>query len=67
MGEWNGRQYEAARRAWEASEQTDDMRTRKALERLSATYFWASLGMVGGDARTGDPAPPLTCRRGGAR
>jgi hypothetical protein len=45
MEGFNSAQFEAAQRAWQAGADHQDPDTRKALERLSATYFWASIGM----------------------
>lgn len=43
--QFNEGQFEAARLAWKASAGQEDIKTQKALERLSATYFFASMGM----------------------
>lgn len=53
---WNAHQFEAARRAWNASLDATDTATQKALERLSVTYFYASIGMTRAGT-TGEPAP----------
>lgn len=60
---WNEHMFIAAQRAWNASAADGiDDETRRALQRLSATYFFGAMGMSrqegAGRAVGGDPARP---------
>jgi hypothetical protein len=60
VGEWNEAQAEAARRAWDASVAPGlDDETRRALERLSARYFFGACGLeMVGESDKGARQPP---------
>jgi hypothetical protein len=64
-GTWNANMYEAAQRAWKASAAAGlDDETRKALERLSAKYFFGACGLdMIGESATGLDATPSPCAR----
>ena len=69
MGDWNEQQSVAALRAMEASlAEGLDPETKRRLQRLSMTYFWASIGLDRAaepklNAAPGEERPP--CLRAG--